>query len=126
MGSRDTILVVDNEFDQLEMMKEILERIGFNTLTTDDPLQAVKWVRKKSVGMVLIDLIMPDLDGTELCEQIKRLRPDIHVYAYSGHVHLYPPERLHRAGFDGTINKPATMEEIKAALRRSMNHPAAC
>ena len=123
MEPPDTILVVDNEFDQLEMMKDILARIGFNALTTDDPRQAVEWVRKQNVGMVLIDLIMPDLDGTELCEQIKRLRPDIRIYAYSGHVHLYPPERLHRAGFDGTINKPATMEEIKSVLSRSMDHP---
>jgi response regulator of citrate/malate metabolism len=76
-------------------------------------------LRIKHSTLILIDLIMPEIDGTDLCEQIKQARPDVCVYAYSGHAHLYDPERLVRAGFDGAIGKPATIEEIKAALNRA-------
>ncbi|MBC2712364.1 MAG: response regulator [Desulfosarcina sp.] len=120
MAEKGIILVVDNESDQLDMMKEILGRIGFDAKTTDNPQQALEMVEKQAFSLVIIDLIMPEIDGTELCEQIKRVRPAVSVYAFSGHAHLYSPERLERAGFDGTINKPATMEEIKAALSRAM------
>lgn len=120
MVEKGTILVVDNESDQLEMMREILGRIGFDARTTDDPQRALEMVKQDTFSLVFIDLIMPDIDGTELCEQIKRLRPALNVYAYSGHAHLYSSERLARAGFDGTINKPATMDELKAALNRSL------
>ncbi len=121
MTEKGTILVVDNESDQLEMIKEILKRLGFEARTTEDPQQALEMVRNHVFNLVFIDLIMPDLDGTELCEQIKRLQPNVFVYAYSGHAHLYRPEQLQRAGFDGTIGKPATMDEIDAAIRLSMN-----
>lgn len=120
MVEKGTILVIDNESDQLEMMREILGRIGFDARTTDDPQRALEMVKQDTFSLVFIDLIMPDIDGTELCEQIKRLRPALNVYAYSGHAHLYSSERLARAGFDGTINKPATMDELKAALNRSL------
>lgn len=116
MAPKGTILVVDNEADQLDMMQEILGRIGFDARTTDNPQLALEWVEQQAFSLVIIDLIMSEIDGTELCEQIKRIRPAVSVYAYSGHAHLYSPERLERAGFDGTINKPATMEEINAAL----------
>ena len=125
MVAKGTILVVDNESDQLEMMKEILGRIGFEARTTDNPQQALKMVSQQPFSLVFIDLIMPDIDGTELCEQIKRIQPEAGIYAYSGHAHLYRTEQLERAGFTGTINKPATMEEIKSAVSRSMSQPPA-
>ena len=124
MADKGTVLVVDNESDQLDMMKEILERCGFEARTTDNPLHALKMVQQEAFTLVLIDLIMPEIDGTDLCEQIKRVRPALCVYAYSGHAHLYDSERLTRVGFDGTVNKPATMEELMAALSRSNNPQA--
>lgn len=120
MSEKETILVVDNESDQLDMMKTILERIGYVAKTTDSPQQALDMIAKQTFRLIIIDLIMPEIDGTELCEQIKRVRPSACVYAFSGHVHLYRAERLARAGFDGTITKPATMEELQRALNRAM------
>jgi DNA-binding NtrC family response regulator len=116
MAEKGKILVVDNESDQLDLMKDILERIGYEAITTDNPQQALEMVQNKEFCRVIIDLIMPEIDGTELCEQIKLARPSTSVYAFSGHVHLYSPERLKQAGFIGAINKPVTMEEIKKAL----------
>lgn len=121
MAAKGTILVVDNEVDQLEMMKGILERIGYEADTTDDPEQALEMVKAKAFTLVLIDLIMPEVDGTDLCEQIKHLRPETGIYAYSGHAHLYGLDRLERAGFTGTINKPATMQEIRKAIDLAMD-----
>ena len=121
MAEKGTILVVDNESDQLEIMREVLGRVGFDAKTTDDPQQALKMVEGQPFGLIFIDLIMSEMDGTDLCEQIKRVRPDARVYAFSGHAHLYHPDRLERAGFDGVIGKPATIDEIKTALSRVMN-----
>ncbi len=122
MAAKGRILVVDNESDQLDMMREILTRFGFDAWTTDNPHRALEMVREQAFSMVFIDLIMPEIDGTELCEQIKRVRPAVSVYAYSGHAHLFGSKRLEQAGFEGIINKPATMDELKAALGRPM-HP---
>jgi DNA-binding NtrC family response regulator len=121
MAVKGKILVVDNEMDQLEMLKEILQRMGYEVQTTDSPRTAVKMAQSVAFRVIFIDLIMPEIDGTELCEQIKRVRPAAAIYAYSGHAHLYSAERLRRAGFQGTINKPATMREIKTAIGQAIN-----
>jgi CheY-like chemotaxis protein len=121
MTANDSILVVDNEIDHLEIMKATLGRMGFDAWATDSPSQALDWVTAHPFRLAIIDLIMPDVDGTELCEQIKRIRPSVSVFAFSGHVHLYGRRRLKRIGFDGTIAKPATMEEVKAAVDRVMD-----
>jgi CheY-like chemotaxis protein len=121
MAEKGSILVVDNESDQLDMMQEVLGRIGFDAKTTDNPQQALDMVKHHAFSLIFIDLIMSEMDGTELCEQIKQVRSDACVYAFSGHAHLFSPERLARAGFDGAIGKPATIEEIKAALNRALS-----
>lgn len=118
MSAKGTVLVVDNESDQLTMMKDILGRIGYDARATDRPRVALEMVETQVFELIIIDLIMSEIDGTELCEQIKQIRPSARVFAFSGHVHLYGADRLERAGFDGTINKPATMEEIEVALKR--------
>lgn len=116
MPIKGKILVVDNETDQLDMMQEILQRIGYGAKMTDNPDEALKMVATETFSAVFIDLIMPDIEGTELCEQIKRICPTVPVFAFSGHVHLYRAEQMERAGFDGSIRKPATIEEIEMAL----------
>jgi CheY-like chemotaxis protein len=121
MAEKGCILVVDNESDELEMMQEVLERIGFDAKTTDNPQQALEMVENHAFNLIFIDLIMSEIDGTDLCEQIKQVRPDACVYAFSGHAHLYSSERLEQAGFDGAIGKPATRAEIKAALSRAID-----
>lgn len=119
---RESILVVDNESDQLAMMKRILARIGYEAKTADNPHDALKMVKEEAFGMVLVDLIMPEIDGTELCEQIKQICPAVRVFAFSGHTHLYTPEQLERAGFTGTIDKPASIEAIRVALTIASNN----
>lgn len=116
--AKKTILVIDNESDQLAMMREIMKRLGYAVTTADAPQPALEQVRKKAFDLIFLDLIMPDIDGTELCEQIRRIRPKSRIFAFSGHVHLYSPEQLARAGFDGSIRKPAGMEEIRAAVQQ--------
>jgi CheY-like chemotaxis protein len=75
MSAKGTILVVDNESDQLDMMKRSSMRIGYDARTTDSPQQALEMVENQAFSLIIIDLIMPEIDGTELCEQIKQVRP---------------------------------------------------
>ncbi len=111
-----SILIVDNENDQLEMIKDMVACFGFSATTTDSSYEALKIVEKKSFSLILMDLIMNDIDGTELCEIIKEIRPKTRVYAMSGHLKLFRSDRLSRAGFDGILQKPFTMEELNAVL----------
>jgi two-component system nitrogen regulation response regulator GlnG len=110
------VLVIDNEEDQLAIMREIIENAGYQVTTVDNVSEALRWVEEGQFDLVLTDLIMPDMEGTELCERIKSIRSDIIVYAFSGHLKLYDMHKLERAGFSGYIAKPVGIKEVEQAI----------
>jgi CheY-like chemotaxis protein len=110
------ILVVDNERDHLELMKQILEKLGYQVVVAEDAQTAIALVSSQQIPLVITDLIMPDMEGTELCETIKRIRAATMVLAYSGHIRLFESDRLKRAGFEGCIAKPVSIEQVERVV----------
>ncbi len=113
------ILVVDNEEDQLDMMGSLLSRMGYQVLLAQDSDTALDLINKNRFSLVITDLIMPGKDGIELCEQIKRVSPETAVYVFSGHVDLYEPEKMKRAGFDGYLKKPIDVGQLKQEIEKA-------
>jgi DNA-binding response OmpR family regulator len=66
------VLFVDNEPDMTTMLKMALERIGFLIDTFNDPLLALESFKPNSYDLVMLDVMMPKMNGFELCEQLKR------------------------------------------------------
>ncbi len=106
------ILFIDNEEDQRNLMQSLLSRFGYGIDVAEDTDSALNLAMEEDYHLILIDLIMPDMDGTDLCEQIKRLKPDAVVYSVSGHADLYDSKRLENAGFDGHFSKPIRINEF--------------
>ncbi len=121
MARKKKILVVDNETDQLYIMEEVLKRLGYDPLVSDDADHAMNLIQANQFDLVIIDLIMPEIDGTELCEQIKTDHPKAKVYAFSGHADLYGPKKLERAGFDGVLRKPLSIDKLSKAVKKIFN-----
>ncbi len=65
------VLVVDNNHFFLETIKKFLEEKGYNVTSLDDPLQALEIVKKQSFDYILVDHIMPKIDGARLCSYLK-------------------------------------------------------
>jgi len=113
------ILVVDNEEDQLDMMGSLLDRMGYQVVLVQDPDKALNLIRKDRFSLVITDLIMPGTDGMELCEQIKSTMPETTVYMFSGYVDLYEPEKIKRAGFDGYLQKPIDVAQLRQEIEKA-------
>ena len=71
-GKKKKVLFVDNEHDITSMLKMALERVGFSTDTFNDPLLALKSFKPNSYDLVMLDVMMPKMNGFELYEQLKR------------------------------------------------------
>jgi DNA-binding NtrC family response regulator len=113
------ILVVDNEEDQLDMMGSLLDRMGYQVALAQDSDTALNLISKDRFSLVITDLIMPGKDGMELCEQIKSVAPETAVYMFSGHVDLYEPEKIKRAGFDGYLQKPIDVAQLRREIAKA-------
>jgi CheY-like chemotaxis protein len=70
-------LVVDNEKDITITLQVGLEDGGFDVYTFNDPSLALKTFKPNFYDLVLIDIVMPDIDGFDLYERLKKIDPDI-------------------------------------------------
>lgn len=83
-----TILVVDDNEQALTLVKEALVTRGFSVMTYNRGLNAMTFLDSKKgdiVDLVIIDLVMPDVDGMELAGKILAKRPDIKILVMSGY-----------------------------------------
>ncbi len=85
-GGNQLILLVDDEEPMQELGKELLEEIGYRVILASDGLQAVQAYREHAdeVALVILDLIMPKLDGGQTYVELKKIRPDVKAIFCSG------------------------------------------
>jgi len=73
------ILVVDDEQDNCDYLKILLGKEGFEVTTTTDPSQCVALLKKTDYHLVILDMMMPQMSGTEVLDQIRKIDSDIAV-----------------------------------------------
>jgi two-component system alkaline phosphatase synthesis response regulator PhoP len=120
---KETILVVDDEADILEMLKYNLEKEGYAVLTAKDGKAALEEAKRKP-NLVLLDVMMPEMDGWEVCKRLKRDEktatiPVLFLTAKGSEVDEVVGLEL---GADDYIVKPLSVRKllarVKAVLRR--------
>ena len=123
MSSRkSSVLVVDDDVRMLRMMQRILELEGYRVLRASDGESAINMFDEETPALVLLDIMMPDIDGYTLCQRIREFSqvPIIMVTAKSGDAEKV--EGLD-AGADDYVTKPFSSSElaarVRAALRRA-------
>jgi DNA-binding response OmpR family regulator len=120
------VLVVDDEQDTLNLLRTILEISGYVPILTLNSVDAVSLAEVEKPDIVLLDIMMPKLDGFTLCKMMRanattRSLPIIFVTAYEA---LDIEERRVEAGANKVINKPINMEILVAAIDEVLNTPA--
>lgn len=122
MNKKATILVVDDEPHVRKLVKTNLESSGYQVVTAADGEEALALVEREAPDLVLLDLMLPKLDGYAVCSRIRDFStvPIIMVTARSTEVDLI---RGFEVGADDYLTKPFAVSEllvrVQAVLRRS-------
>jgi DNA-binding response OmpR family regulator/DNA-binding CsgD family transcriptional regulator len=116
---RDTVLVVDDTPDTLNLLTETLDHAGFTVLIATDGQAALDLVEHITPDLVLMDALMPGLDGFETCKRLKRDKllshlPVIFMTGLSESEHVV--EGLASGGVD-YVTKPIVLVELLARIR---------
>lgn len=118
------ILLVDDEPDILEIVGYNLRNEGYAVITAENGLEAVKLAKKKKPQLIILDVMMPEMDGIEACEQIRK-NPDLDdtiVTFLTARGEDYSQMAGFDAGADDYITKPikpkVLVSKVKALLRR--------
>ena len=126
MPVNKSILVVDDEFDIVNIIKQILQKQGFTTYAFTDPLLALEHLKtnSKSYGLVLVDVRMPAMNGFELVKKIKSMHPTIKILLMSAFE--FNDIELSRAltsiKIDGYIQKPVSTKELVNIIEKHLQN----
>ena len=118
------ILLVDDEVDILEFIGYNLEKEGFKVLTAQNGLEAIKIAEKEVPHLIIMDVMMPEMDGIAACEEIRRLpcSKDIVIAFLTARGEDYSQIAGFEAGGDDYITKPirpkVLVQRVKALLKR--------
>ena len=86
------ILVIDDENVIRELMREILERAGYDTIGAGTADEALDLLADNEIGLVVSDIVMPGLTGLELLEEVRARRPSLPVILVTGRGHVREPQ----------------------------------
>ncbi len=118
------ILLVDDEPDILEIVGYNLSSEGYNVITGENGLEAVKLAKKHNPQLIILDVMMPEMDGIEACEQIRKV-PSLSesvITFLTARGEDYSQMAGFDAGADDYITKPIKpkilISKVKALLRR--------
>jgi two-component system cell cycle sensor histidine kinase/response regulator CckA len=120
----ETILIVDDEPMVLEIGRDMLKVLGFKVLTACNGDDAVSICRKnrEQIDMVILDMIMPGMDGGDTYDILKKMNPEIKVLLSSGYsIDGRATEILDR-GCNGFIQKPFSVEQISSRIREILDN----
>ena len=109
------LLVVEDTPDSLDFLKQLLETAGHRVTTAVTGREAVRACASRKFDLVLLDLILPDLDGLSVAESIRAT--GIPVVAMSAYLDRWSEDEFRRAGFRSRLRKPFKSTELLAALK---------
>ena len=119
-----TILLVDDEPDILEIVGYNLTAEGYNVITAENGVEGVKLAKKEKPHLIIMDVMMPEMDGIEACDQIRKI-PELSetvITFLTARGEDYSQMAGFDAGADDYIMKPikpkVLVSKVKALLRR--------
>lgn len=121
------ILLVDDEPDILEFLSYNLKKEGYNVFTANNGKEAVTVAKKETPHLIILDVMMPDMDGIETCREIREIPglKDVMIAFLTARSEDYSQIAGFDVGADDYINKPikprVLISRIKALLRRGAN-----
>ena len=119
------ILLVDDEEDILEFISYNLEREGFKVYSARNGVEAIKMAEKKKPDLIILDVMMPEMDGIVACEEIRKIPSckDTVIAFLTARGEDYSQIAGFEAGADDYITKPirpkVLISRVKALLKRS-------
>ncbi len=111
------ILVIDDDIAITELMSALLQAHGFDVITTNSGVEGIKLAAEKNLSLVLLDLMMPDLDGRQVSEEIRKFSvvPILILSAVSDPSMI---AEVLDAGADGFLTKPVSTNILVAHIKK--------
>lgn len=111
----NNILVIEDEVKVSDVIKAYLEKEGYRVYCTPKGLDGIELFQKYKFKLVILDLLLPDMEGEEVCRVLRRIS-DVHIFMLTAKVTLNDKIEGLNAGADEYITKPCSPRELTARV----------
>ena len=122
-GGNETILVVEDEEVLRQLVKTALSKLGYNTITAADGMEAIEIYKKGKIriDLIMLDLIMPKLSGRETFKILKGINQKVKVLLTSGYALNESVKQLFGNGVIDFVKKPYKISELATRIRKILD-----
>ncbi len=121
MDKRLGVLVIDDEKDFTHLMSEILEKHNYRVSVSNEGLSAMEMIQKENFDVVLLDLIMPEVNGLQVLQKIKEKDADVPVVILTGDSRKNIVNHALELGAYDFLNKPVDWGRLEFVLKNALN-----
>ena len=114
------VLVVDDEQENCDYFKLLLSKEGYEVETTTDPTHVVEKLRETDYHLVVLDMMMPQMSGTEVLERIRQVDSDVAVIVATAYPAVDTAVASLKAQASDYVKKPVEPEEFLASVRGAL------
>ena len=115
----DHVLLVDDDEDLMDIVSERLKNRGMNVDTVGNVDKALLWLANKHYDAIILDFLMPGMDGFETIRTIRKQQPGIRILLVTGQMLADDGRKAIQMGADAVLEKPADLEVLVKAIRPS-------
>jgi PAS domain S-box-containing protein len=119
----ETILLVDDEKSILDVCREILIALGYNIFIAHNGKEALQIykINKDKINLIILDMIMPGLSGSETYEALKLINPEVKVILSTGYSISDQAKKIMNSGCQALIQKPFRVADISQKIREVLD-----
>lgn len=124
-GKPAHILLVDDEEVVSAATEEMLKRLGYSVTNMSSGSQGIAFYRDhwKEVGLVILDMVMPEMDGAQVFRALKAINPNVDVLVSSGYSHNETAQGMIDAGARGFLQKPFRINDLSRVISQILPSP---
>ena len=111
------VLIVEDDQTMSEMLAYNLRRQGLEVEAAADGVEGLKRARDHGISLIVLDLMLPSLDGLSIADELRKTRPDVPILMLTARAEEESKLRGFAAGADDYITKPFSMDELRLATR---------
>ena len=115
-GGAEKILIADDEPEMLKLLETVLKELGYSVISATNGIEAVEYATD-DVRLIILDMIMPEMDGVSALRAIRQKMPDVKVLVSSGYTSPEKAPILEALGIDGFVPKPFEVVKLAAVVR---------
>ena len=123
---RFSILVIDDDIEVCNFMETFLQQDGYDVKCIHDPLQVIKELNNQNYHLVILDLMLPNVNGLSVLEDIRKHDKDVAVVIFTGYPSVDSAVQSMKYDISGYIKKPFKVNEFRDVIKNIVEKKRLC